>query len=338
MKGSKAFVLLFGALLCASGTVSGSNANAPVAQSGEVDFHTPLLQRARELAATGKPLELFVASRLALPTELSAAARGSAAPSQSEAWMEQAIRVGSDQPVIARAAVSRCIEGGRCDIPVAIQTLRTREADDVVAQLLLWRMAVAQGDAQEAARAWTRATQANRFVDEYAEGLGLLDRMTQGMQLPADAAEPAIDPDTPRQIMVYALAASWIPVLTPFHRECPATEGGERKEGCLHLAAMMADSSSALFSSFGISKLGGYAEDETARKRWQERKRQLYWTIERAMALQEEGSNGLPADSQDYMRWISESGELPAMRRLLAVHGVAALPPDDWQPSVMGWK
>lgn len=333
MNGSKAFVLLLGGLLCASGAVSGSTAEAPAAGPAEVDFHTPLLQRAKELAATGKPLEVFVASRLALPTELSAAAPGSALPSQSDAWMEQAIRDGSEQPVIARAAVSRCIAGGRCDIPVAIQTLRTQEADDAAAQLLLWRMAVAQGDAQEASRAWTRAAQARRFVDEYAEGVGLLDRMTRGMRLPANGAEPGVDPDEPRQTMVYSMAAVWIPALAPFHRECPGTEGGERKEGCLQLATLMADSTASLVSSFGISKLGGYAEDEAARKRWQERKRQLSWTIERATALQGEGSNVTPADRQDYLRWISESGELPAMRRLLAVHGVAARPPEGWQPS-----
>ncbi|WP_313319182.1 hypothetical protein [Stenotrophomonas sp.] len=339
MKGNKAAVLLLGALLWAPGILKASAITPPMVEPGALDFTAPLVQRANELAATRKPLELLIASLLAKPAEASAMASPSSTPSQSDAWLAQAIALGSDQPVIARAAVSRCISSGQCDIPVAINTLRTQEADDAVAQLLLWQMAVREGDASAAASAWARVAQASRVEDEYAQYLGLLDRMTIGMRLPIEGADPGMDPDEPRQTMLYALAAALtVTWLAPVHRECPATKGVVPKQGCLRLAALMADSTSALVSSFGISKMKGYALDETEQKRWQERKRQLDWLIHSAAALQGTGSNATPTEAQHYLRWISENGELPAMRQLLAVHGVATQPPTDWQPSLLAPK
>lgn len=333
MKNTTISALLFGTLLWAPDMVRATDATTPTVESDAADFPAALQRRAKHLAATGKPLELLIASRLALPAELSALARSPAAPTQSDAWLAEAIALGSDKPMIARAAANRCIVTGQCDIPIAINTLQTREGDEAVAQLLLWRMAVAREDAGAAAAAWGRVVQSSRVVDEFAEVVGLLDRMTGGIQPPLEWAEPGRDSETLRFTMVYSLAAFWIPSLVPVHRECPAKKGTEPKHGCAQLAALMADSTSPLISSVGISKMESYAQEEAERKRWQERKRQLDWVIENAIALQGEEATPAPVDPHDYLRWISETGELPAMRRSLAAQGVAAQPPADWQSS-----
>lgn len=333
MASGKALGVLFAVMVGCGTVVGGSNASEP--PSAEPDFHQPLRQRAQELAATGQPLELLVASWLALPQELSAQPRPADAPDRSDVWLDQAIRAGSDQPVIARAAVSRCIAGGSCDVAAAIDTLRTREADEALAQVLLWQMALAQGDDMGAAAAWQRVVQARRFVDEYAEGVGLLDRMTGGVRLPVPTTSQQADPDLPRVTMVHAIAAALlIRPLVELDRQCGGQVDAERREGCLHLAAVMADSTSRFVGRFGINKLEANAQDEAERKRWQERRRQLHWTIENAAALQGTEAEGKPGVMQAFTRWMGESGELPAMRRLLAEHGMAAQPPTDWQPTL----
>ncbi|WP_054660233.1 hypothetical protein [Stenotrophomonas pictorum] len=334
MKGNKAFFLLFGTLLSVPGLAGGSTSPEPTVESGANDFHAPMLQKAQELAASGQPLALLVASRLALPTELSAQPHPSSVPRQSDAWLEQAIREGSEQPVIARAAVSRCISAGQCDIPLAIRILKTQEADEAIAQLLLWRMAVALGDTEEASLAWTRATQATRFVDEYAEGLDMLDRMTRGMRIPVHSTAVQTDPEQARLIMVYALASAFsMTALGEVQQQCPAPVDATRSEGCRNLLTLLAGSNALLASSYGSARMQVYARDATEREYWQQRRREVAWISGQALGLlSHQADGGTVAEMQQYLRWNVVSGELGAMRQLLAANDIPPTPPLNWQP------
>lgn len=330
MKVCRGFVVL--AALLASATVAGSTAPGPVPAG---DFHGPLWRRAQELAASGRPLELLVASRLAFSQEPSTPPRAAGEPAPSDEWLERAIRTGSDQPVIARAAVSRCIATGRCDIPAAIQTLRTREADDAVSQLLLWRMEMVRGSPATMALAWERVANATRFVDEYAEGVALFDRMTRGVRLPAPDDGPSAAPDLPRLEVVYGLSAGLsMTALADLHRRCRAgAADAVLDEGCRHLLTVMADSASLLANSFATSKLLAAARDAAERARWQERRRELAWITTEASGLLGADSDVVPGvDTHAYLRWTVESGELGAMRQLLAANGIPVQPPAGWQP------
>jgi len=337
MKGCTAFVLLFVVLFGAPSLASGAPLAAPASQPEAPDFHAPLLERARELAASGRPLELLVASRLAYSQELGSCPRASGQPCQSDVWLGQAIREGSEQPLIARAAVSRCIHTKHCDIAAAIQTLRTREADDAVAQLLLWRLAVVRGNDDEAALAWARVTQATRYVDEYAEGLDVLDRMTRGLLLPLPDDAVQSSPDEARLTLVYALTAAFsTQALVDLQRQCPAPADASRSAGCRHLLTLMANSREVLASSYGSARMQVYALDAAEREHWQQRRREVAWVLEKASALLSGGTERGPApDMQEYLRQSVESGELGAMRQLLAANHIQAKPPADWQPTML---
>lgn len=341
MKESTAMALVLVALLGIHGLASGAPAAPPDTSLGEPDSRAPLMQRAQELAATGQPLELLVASRLAYSQELTTCRNASGAPCESDVWLDQAIREGSDQPLIARVAVSRCIANTRrCDVPAAVQTLRTREADDVAAQLLLWRMAVVQGDAGEAGNAWTRVTQATRLVDEYAESLDLLERMTAGLRLPVPADAVGADPEQSRLTMVHALTGAFSTmVLGNIQWQCPAPADVARSEGCRHLLMLMAGSSDLLARSYGSAKMQVYARDAAEREHWQQQRRELAWISEKASALLGgEVEGGRVPNMQTYLRRSVELGELGAMQQLLAANRIPPKPPADWQPTVFPSK
>ena len=320
-----------------------ASAPAPATQSavvGDVDLHATLLERARVVAASGQPLDLLVASRLALPLDPSTSRVLSTSPHQSDIWLEEAIRSGSDQPTIARAAVTRCLGGGSCDIPAAIQTLQTRESDEVVAQLLLWQLHVAKGDAEAATQTWARATQATRYVDDYAEGVALMDRATRDGQWPAPPAgflqDTPVDGETARITTIFALAAAtWTQGFRGAFRQCPAdaVAVAERKQQCRHLFTTMADSSSTLAVSIGIAWMLHLSDGPAERQNWEARKRELAWLSTRSAELLSGGPNDASRVSLgDYLQWVGEAGDLPAMRRLLASNDVAAQPPTGWEP------
>lgn len=329
------------AVLGSSGVMA---AGAPVSAgqstgSYRPDFHAALLERAQKAAATGQPLDLWVASRLVLPLELSAAPNPSALPSRSDAWLDEAIRLGSDQPLIARAAVARCLGGGSCDIPAAVQTLQTRESDEVVAQLLLWQMHTGKRDADAAAHAWTRATQATRYADDVSEGIALLDRATRGGQWPTSASSGdqtmEVDGEAERVASVFALTAAFgIAGLADAYRECPADAVAERREQCRHLFKVMADSGSVFAARLGSSRMRDLSDDAAERRGWDARSRELLWLSERSAQVLEPKSNAArPVSMTDYLQWVGAMGEVPAMRRVLADNGVAAQPPADWKPT-----
>ncbi|WP_269792587.1 hypothetical protein [Stenotrophomonas sp. Iso1] len=309
-----------------------------VAVTDDVEFQVALLERARAVAASGQPLDLLVASRLVLPSELRTQPAPSTSPRQSDGWLDEAVRIGSDQPAIARAAVTRCLGGGSCDVPAAIQTLQTRESDEAVAQLLLWRLHVAKGDTEAASNAWMRATQATRYVDDYAEGVALMDRATRDGQWPAPPAGflqgKPVDGETTRSITVFSLAAAfWMPGLVDAHRQCPANVVAERRRQCRQLFTTMADSSSTVAVSLGTARMIDLSDGPAERQKWEGRKRDLAWVSTRSAELLSGESNGASRVSlSNYLRWVGEAGELPATRQLLASNDVAAQPPADWEP------
>ncbi|MCD9088550.1 hypothetical protein [Stenotrophomonas sp. SY1] len=241
--------------------------------------------------------------------------------------------------MIARAAVARCLGGGSCDIPAAVQTLQTDESDEVVAQLLLWRLHTGKGDADAAAHAWTRATQATRYADDVSEGIALLDRATRGGQWPTSASNGnqtmEVDGEAKRVASVFALTAAFgMPGLADAYRECPADAVAERRQQCRHLLTVMADSGSMFAARLGSSRMRDLSDDAAERRGWDARSHELLWLSARSAGLLEAESNVARTVSRSgYLQWVGEMGELPAMRRLLADNGIAAQPPAGWKPT-----
>lgn len=346
MKGRQ-WVACWVAATAASGSFAALAATGPMPtgqapSDNQAAFHTMLLGQARKVAASGQPLDLLAAAWLASPVELPASNDPPASPSHSDAWLDDAIRLGSDQPMIARAAVMRCLGGGSCDIPAAIQTLQTEESDDVGAQLLLWRMHAGKGDTDAAAQAWARATQATRYADEVAEGVALLDHATRGVHWPAwgEDADPGMrtDSETIRAVTVFALvAASWMPGLGDAHRQCPADVSGEQRQRCRHLFKVMADSNAFVTANVGVGKMRELSDDAAERQSWEGRKRELMWLAQRSAPLLSARRDDVPPlETNDYLQRVGEKGELPAIRQLLADNGIATQPPADWEPAAPG--
>lgn len=333
MKCAKAAVLLFGLFY---GVHSAASVD-PSPDAAQRQLNEALRTKAQALAASGEPLALLAASRLMLLLELPAASPQPDAPTQTrgDAWLEQAIQRGSDQPQVARAAVARCLGTGACDIPVAVDTLRNGQAKDAAAQLMLWHMARAAGNAGEVDQAWARATHATRFSDGYSEDVTLLERMTRDLPLQDDARREG--GDSLRLTLVYALAsAAPAPNMHDLSRHCTADlADAALKQECERLMRVMAGSTSLLASSIGISRLQAYAADATEREHWRARRRELAWLVQQSTKRLGEWSGDRPTqDMQAYLTWTEQSGELGAMRRLLAESHVPAQPPEDWQPTL----
>ncbi len=302
------------------------------------------LQLARGLAASGVPRKLYAASLL-VPLRMDLASRSLQRQPEADAWLEQAIATGSAQPLIAMEAVRRCITQDACTIDAAVQTLQDTGADDAEVQLLLMRLAEHRKDSAGAALAWQRATRATRYGDSLGQLVGLLDEATGDVAWPvADATRVAEwernnrgrFADQERAVMLFSIAATtWMPELRAVFDACPK-EGAEpeRERQCQKVFTLMADSTSNLLAQAGTQRMLGASVGQPTHAQWEARMRSLAWITDRATGvLGSEQAGAAKVSPAEYMQWIGKDGELPAMRRLLAAHGIAAEPPADWQPT-----
>lgn len=299
------------------------------------------LQQARMIAASGAPRDLYAAALL-VPLQYDMARRQPKRDDLAKAWLARAIETGSDDPLIAAAAVRDCIAGGVCAIDKAVATLQRVGADESGTQLLLMRLAEQRKDADASAQAWQRAVAATHHDDELAGLVGLLEQATRGMPAGTSAAEgqvtsanPTAD-DNARIVQVFGVAAAnWQPQPQLVQTNCrpEAVQQSARMAECRRLFQTLTASPSLMMARFGASWLANNAE-AADQATWRERRRELTWVVLKAV----EASN---ADQQattpkvgmaDYARWVAAEGELPAMHRLLTAHGISQQPPADWQP------
>lgn len=307
-------------------------------------INTARLQLGRELAASGQPRKLYAAWLLA-PISLDLARGKTSSSPEADSWLARAIRTGSDDPVIAAAAVTRCLQADECEVEQARATLAAADAGDAGSQLLLMRLAEHRKDPLEAGRAWQRVAKATRYRDPAATLIGVLDVATRDhpwpLTDPAQAAEwqrhnSGNYLEQERTITLFGIAAMHFPAgLKQAAEACPETmTDAARRAQCRHLFNVMANSSSLLLAGYGASRMAGL-EQGPAQAPWLARKRELQWiTTEAAAILGDETSKVTKVSPAEYTRWLAELGELPAMRRLLATYGVPVLPPVDWQPKL----
>lgn len=301
------------------------------------------LQLARGLAASGEPRKLYAASLL-VPLRMDLASRSLQRQPEADAWLERAIAAGSAQPLIAMEAVRRCIARDACAVDAALQVLHVAGADDAESQLLLMRFAAHRKDGAGAAQAWQRATQATRYGDSLAQLVALLDEATRDAAWPVSDAARAAQweqsnsgrfADQERALMLFSIAATaWMPELKTALDACPkAPAEPARAQECQQVFTLMANSTSNLLAQAGTQRMLEASVGQPTHAQWEARMRALAWTSARASeVLGAEQGSAAKVSPAEYMRWIGKDGELPAMRRLLAVHGIAAAPPADWQP------
>lgn len=307
-------------------------------------INTARLQLGRELAASGQPRKLYAAWLLA-PMSLDLARGKTSYSPEADTWLMRAIRTGSDDPVIAAAAVTRCIQADECDVEQARVTLATADAEDAGSQLLLMRLAEHRKDPIEAERTWQRVAKASRYRDPAATLIGVMDVATRDYpwQLtdPAQAAEwqrhnSGSYLEQERTVTLFGIAAMHFPAdLKQVMETCPkSVPDAVKREQCRHLFNVMANSSSLLVAGYGVSRMTEL-EQGSAQAPWLARKRELQWiTTEATDILGDETSKVAKVSPAEYTRWLAELGELAAMRRLLAAYGVPVLPPVDWQPKL----
>lgn len=306
--------------------------------------NTARLQLGRELAASGQPRKLYAAWLLA-PMSLDLARGKTSYSPEADTWLMRAIRTGSEDPVIAAAAITRCIRVDECNVEQARATLVAKDANDAGSQLLLMRLAEHRKDPREAERAWQRAAKATRYRDPAATLIGVLDIATRDypwpLTDPAQAAEwqrhnSGNYLEQERIVSLFGIAAMHFPAdLKQAAEACPEnTTDAQKREQCRHLFNVMADSSSLLLAGYGASRMAAL-EQGPAQAPWLARKRELQWiTTEATAILGDETRKVIKVSPTEYARWLAEQGELPAMRRLLAVYGVPVAPPVDWQPEL----
>ena len=307
-------------------------------------INTARLQLGRQLAASGQPRKLYAAWLLA-PMSLDLARGKTSYSPEADTWLMRAIRTGSEDPVIAAAAITRCLRVDECNVEQARVTLATADAEDAGSQLLLMRLAEHRKDPIEAERAWQRVAKASRYRDPAATLIGVMDVATRDypwpLTDPAQAAEwqrhnSGSYLEQERTVTLFSIAAVHSPAdLKQAVETCPKpVPDAVKREQCRHLFNVMANSSSLLLAGYGVSRMAEL-EQGPAQALWLERKRELQWiTTEATAILGDEASKVTKVSPAEYARWLAEQGELPAMRRLLAVYGVPVLPPVDWQPKL----
>ena len=307
-------------------------------------INTSRLQLGRELAASGQPRKLYAAWLLA-PMSLDLARGKTSYSPEADTWLARAIRTGGDDPVIAAAAVTRCIQVDECSVEQARITLAALDTEDAASQLLLMRLAEHRKDPIEAEHAWQRVAKASRYRDSAGTLIGVLDVATRDypwpLTDPAQAAEwqrhnSGNYLEQERVITLFSIAAMHFPAdFRQAGEACPEVlPDAVKREQCRHLFNVMANSSSLLIARYGASRMADLSEG-VAQAQWLARKRELQWVINGATdILGDETTKVAKVNPSEYARWLAEQGELPAMRRLLGVYGVPVVPPADWQPTL----
>lgn len=305
-------------------------------------INTARLQLGRELAASGQPRKLYAAWLLA-PMSLDLARGKTSYSPEADTWLMRAIRTGSEDPVIAAAAVTRCIRVDECNVEQARVTLATVDAEDAGSQLLLMRLAEQRKDPIEAGRAWQRVAKASHYRDPAATLIGVMDVATRDYRWPLTDPVQAAEwqrhnsgsyLEQERTVTLFGIAAMHFAAdLKQVMETCPkSVPDAVKREQCRHLFNVMANSSSLLVAGYGASRMAEL-EQGPAGARWSARKRELQWITTGATdILGDKAIKDIKVSPAEYTRWLAEQGELPAMQRLLAVYGVPAAPPVDWQP------
>lgn len=298
-------------------------------------------QLGRAIAASGRPRSLYAAWLLA-PLSVNLGSGKSDYSPEADAWFARAVRTGAGDPLIAQAAIGRCVQDDYCDVEQARATLETTDVDDIGSQLLLMQLANKRQDPRAADLAWQRAARATQYRDPLMALVGLLDDATADQPVAALAAASQeqgaagakpVDVQRYRVEQQFSAAAAHVPFpLREILKRCDAPVG-ETLVQCRHVLEAMANSASLLLASIGVVRLERLETDAASKAQWQARGRQLQWL---SMAGSTLLGSSEPAQSKlslsEYMQLTRTLGELPAIERLVQAHGMPLQPPADWQP------
>lgn len=300
-------------------------------------------QLGRAIAASGRPRSLYAAWLLA-PLSVNLGSGKSDYSPEADAWFARAVQTGAGDPLIAQAAINRCVRDDYCDVvEQARVTLETADVDDIGSQLLLMQLASKRKDPRAADLAWQRAAGATQYRDPLMALVELLHDATAGRSMAAPAsssqgqgAAGAKPFDVQRYHVEQLFSAAAVHVPFPLRetlKRCEAP-GGETMAQCRHVLETMANSASLLLASIGVAQLERLETDSASKAQWQARGRQLQWLSFGVSALID-GSASVQSKLplSEYMQLTRTLGELPAIKRLAQAHGLPLQPPTDWQPT-----
>jgi len=131
-----------------------------------------------------------------------------------------------------------------------------------------------------------------------------------------------------------ASAAYAMPAYQHLFRACDISLFPARAVTCRRIGERMFDDTETLMDRLiAIALLERTTSDDADRVHVQALRRESDWQMGAysELMLQSMGTETMLADQAKHIRALLRSGELVAMRDLLATHGVPLTPPDDWQ-------
>lgn len=301
-------------------------------------------RHAHVLAARGDARSLLTAALL-WPAGMSQATEGHAVPAAR--WLQAAARQQPGDPLVAWFQLNRCpVRDAGC-AREAIAHLLAVDGDNGAAHLLALNRAW-QADDRIAARTHLRLAGAAPRFELYAEGT---------LELLGDARDSFTPPPVPatlgkrlsqtlgtgRQTTAEDAEAVWLmavwaaqamPGFGPLDRICdPEQVDARLRQDCITLLARLADAESSLIAPLvSLSLLARLTAEQPDGGRWRERLRQLYWLRHTALRFLPDQPEAVVTGGE-YFGWVSDEGEVAAMRRVLVRNGMATKAPPGWLPS-----
>lgn len=275
-------------------------------------------------------------------------ARTPAPAPEVDAWLEAAAALAPDDALIAWAQANCAIKSGRCDRAAGRARLLQLDPDNAAAHLLAMNAAT---DADAARMHLADAARATHYDSYFLTLTRLFFGFFESLPWPPPSDDPHLPSSAEHERASAAMsyvAAIAIPAFQPLMQRClpdrkPATDAIVRADCQRVFALLAADESTLLYPLIGFRGLVALTEGEPEHARWQEARRHYLWLFEQWQATQwrqtqAELESGRPGDAgldTDYFRTLLDQGERAAAGRFLVEHGVALIPPDDWQPASM---
>ncbi len=303
----------------------------------------------RTVAARGDARSLLAAAML-WPQRQDGVGDGKmpAIAQEKRAWFEAARGMRPRDRMVAWIEASDC--GGlsdSCDRDGALAFLLQAEPDNAAVHILALGFADRSGKPEQAEVHWQGAALATRYDPRMLETSRLLYSAMSGISMPA--LTPALAQSmgeslgidraaTPEELGNANTMNVWVAIALPAYqsvtRGCGAhalaMAPSQRQAQCERVMMMLAADDSILISrSIGLTRMVELAGDRVEGSALRERLRQFQWVYENALRSMGSGGSSVPPE---YLRWVLQEGELPAMRKLLEANGISAEAPADWLP------
>lgn len=278
--------------------------------------------------------------------EASDSAHAFAPSPEADAWLQDAAALAPDDALIAWAQATCSIETGRCDRAAGRDRLLRLDPGNAAVHLLAMNAAT---DAGAARTHLADAARASRYDSYFLPLARLFFGFFQAVTWPPPVDDPQQPSSAESERAVAAMsyvAAIALPAIQPLMQRClpdkkPVADAIVRDD-CRHVFALLAgDESTLIYPHIGLRGMVALTEGDPEQAQWLDAQRRYLWLFEQWQSAQlREVKAALESDRPSaaglnlgYFRTMLDQGERAAAGRFLIEHGIALIPPDDWQPA-----